>query len=88
MYSCGLSHYRANRDWWSEECDICVYVENDSSYAFLNARNRKVCFLRVEGGPPHGTGDRIPGKCVDVEKILEQHVHLRFYSISFVPTHF
>ena len=36
-----------NRLWRSEECHICLHVENYCSYALLNARNRKICFLRI-----------------------------------------
>ena len=37
----------SDREWWSKECPICLHVENYSSYTFLNARNRKICFLRI-----------------------------------------
>ena len=38
------------------------------------------------GGPPHETGDRIPGKCVDVEKKYIPTCTIAFNSVTIADT--
>ena len=64
-------------NWRLEEYDICLYVENYTSYAFLNARNRKICFLRI--GAVYHFFIRVPK--LDLLELLEDE-KLQFCRIS------